>query len=204
MRKLVALALLGVVLAVVDQGARLFAEGELVAQARQAATDESAASAEIDSFPFLARLATSGAVARVRVRVDGPRAGPLRLASVVVDASGVRLDRGRLVSGQVRLEDIERGSVAVEVDGGALADVLKVPVAVADGLVRIGVRGATVTAGVEVDDGVLVLLVSGLPALRVPIVRTALVPCAVTSLSVVGDRLRLACEVDELPPALRR
>ena len=204
MRKLLVLALLGVVLAIVDQGARIFAEGELAARAEEAATDESGASAEITSFPFLGRLAASGSVEHVRVRVEGPRAGPLRLATVVVDASGVTLDRGRLASGQVRLEGIERGTVTAEVDGGALAEVVKLPVRVADGAVQVEVGGATVTAAASVDDGSLVLRVSGLPALRVPVVRTALIPCAVTTLAVVGDRVRLACEVDELPAALRR
>lgn len=204
MRKLLVLAVLAVVLAIVDQGARVFAEGELAARAREAATDESGAAADITSFPFLGRLAASGSVERVQVRVDGARAGPLRLAAVVVDASGVVLDRSRLASGQVRLEGIDRGSVAVEVDGGALAEVLDVPVRVADGAVQVEVGGATLTATAEVDDGTLVLRVAGLSALRVPVVRTALIPCAVTTLAVVGDRVRLACEVDELPDALRR
>lgn len=204
MRKLVALALLGVVLLALDQGARLFAEGKLAARAREAATDESGASADVDSFPFLGRLAASGSIEGVRVQVDGPRAGPLRLARVVVEASGVSLDRSGLVSGEVRLEDIERGSVAVELDGGALGEVLELTVTVDDGAVRVGVGGAMVTAAAAVDDGTLVLRVAGLGVLRVPVVRTALIPCAVTTLAVAGDRIRLGCEVDELPPALRR
>lgn len=204
MRKVIVLALLGVVLAAVDQGARVFAEAELAARAGEAATDESATSASITSFPFLGRLLVSGSVAEVRVRVDGPTAGGLRLSTVVVEASGVALDRSRLTSGQVRVEDIDSGSVAVEVDGAALAEAVNLPVTIGDGRVGIGVGGATVTADAAIEDGSLVLRVAGAPALRVPVVRTALVPCAVTTLAVVGERVRLACEVDELPEALRR
>lgn len=204
MRKVIVLALLGVVLAAVDQGARLFAEAKLAARAGEAATGESATSASITSFPFLGRLLVSGSVAEVRVRVDGPRAGGLRLSTVVVEASGVALDRSRLTSGEVRVEDIDSGSVAVEVDGEALAEAVNLPVTVGDGRVGVGVGGATVTADAEVEDGALVLRAAGAPALRVPVARTGLAPCAVTTLAVVGDRVRLACEVDELPEVLRR
>lgn len=204
MRKLVVLGLLAVLLLVVDQGARLVVEDRLEARARQAATDEDAAHAGITSFPFLGRLLLSGSVPRVRVRVDRPRAGPLRLAAVVVEAFGVEVDRGGLASGRVRLEDIDRGSVSVEIDGAALADTLGLPVTVDGGEVLVGLEGISVPARLDVGDGALVLRVAGARALRVPVVRTPLIPCAVTSVAVEGDRVRLSCEVDELPPALRR
>lgn len=204
MRKLIVLALVVALLLVGDQVARVLVEGRLADRAREAATDESGASADITAFPFLGRLAASGSVPKVRVRVDRPRAGPLRLTSVVVEASGVALDRGRLASGRVRVEGIDGGSVAVVLGADALSDVLDVPVTVGDGRVGVGVAGATVTADAEVAEGALVLRVAGLPALRVPIPRTELVPCAVTALAVEGDRLRLSCEVDELPAPLRR
>ena len=204
MRKLVLLGLVAVVLLVADQSGRLAAEGRLASRARDAATDEDSATAAITSFPFLGRLLISGSVARVRIRVDGPRAGPLRLAAVVVEASGVVLDRGRLVQGEVRVEDIDGGSVAVEIDGAALAETLRLPVTVRDGQVRLGVGGVAVPAAAEVDDGTLVLRAGGLPAFRVPVVRTPLVPCTLATLTVTNDRVRMSCEMDELPSALRR
>ena len=204
MRKLVLLGLVAVVLVVADQSARLAAEGRLASRARDAATDEDSATAAITSFPFLGRLFVSGSVARVRIRVDGPRAGPLRLAAVVVEASGVVLDRARLVQGDVRVQDIDRGSVAVEIDGAALAETLRLPVTVRDGQVRLDVGGVAVPAAAEVDDGTLVLRVGGLPAFRVPVVRTPLVPCTLATLTVTNDRVRMSCEMDELPSALRR
>ena len=204
MRKLVVLALLAVLLLGVDEGLRLFAEQQLAGRAREMATDEDAADADIASFPFLGRLLVSGSVPRVRIRVRRPRAGPLRLATVVVDASGVVLDRRALMSGDVRLEEIDRGSVHVEIDGGMLSESLGVPVTVRDGAVLVGVRGASVPARAEATDGALVLRVAGLPVLRVVLPRLPLVPCAVTTVTVEGDRVRLGCEVDELPAALRR
>lgn len=200
------MVLTGVVLLllVVDQGARLVAEGQLAARAREAATDPGSVDASITSFPFIGRLLAAGSVPRVSIRVDDSRAGPVRLAAVVVEADGVELDRGAMFSGEVRVQAIDRGLVAVELDANGLTDALKVPVTVGDGQVRVGVRGVGVRAEVQVKEGVLGLRVAGLSALEVAIVRTPLIPCAATSVVVAGDRVRLSCELDELPAVLRK
>jgi len=206
MRKLPALGVLVVLLLGVDQGARLVAQGALASRAREAARDPDSADATITSFPFLGRLLASGSVPRVDVRVTGAAAGPLRLAAVEVEASGVVLDRGALLSGDVRVKAIHRGRVTVELNGMGLTDAVKLPVTIGDGKVRVGREGGVgVAADVEVNrSGSLVLRLAGLPALTVPVVRTPLVPCAATSVSVEGDRVLLSCEVDEFPAALRR
>ncbi len=205
MRKLLALAVLAVLLLAADQGARVVAEGKLASRAREAAGGPDSAAATITSFPFLGRLLASGSVPHVAVRVTGARAGPLRLAAVDVDAWGVSLDRGSLLSGDVRIKDIERGVVAVELDASAITGVVDLPVEIADGKVLVGTGSVAVPATVTVDgDGALVLSVGGLRTLRVPVARTPLFPCAATSVSVDDDRVRLTCEVDELPAVLRR
>ncbi|MDP9386647.1 MAG: DUF2993 domain-containing protein [Actinomycetota bacterium] len=205
MRKLVFLVVVVGLALALDQGARLFAEGKLADRAREAAVDAADAEASITSFPFLGRLLVSGAVPRVEVRVERAVAGPLRLAAVAVDARGVSLDRGRLLSGDVRVEDIEEGTVSVEVDASSLSEALDVPITVTGGQVRAQVRGVGVAARPEVsDDGSLVLRVAGLPALNVPLERIPLVPCAATAVEILDDRVRLTCQVDELPAPLRR
>lgn len=205
MRKLLALAVLVLVLLAVDQVARVFAEGKLADRAREAARDPDAADAAITSFPFLGRLAASGSVPHVVVRVTGANAGPLRLAAVEVEAWGVSLDRDSLLSGDVRLQDIDRGVVAVELDASAITDVVDLPVRITGGTVRVGNEAVGVDAAVTVDaSGALVLRVAGLRTLTVPVVRTPLIPCAATTVSVQDDRVRLSCEVDELPEVLRR
>ena len=205
MRKLLALAMLVLVLLAVDQAARVFAEGKLAARAREAAGGPESADAAITSFPFLGRLTASGSVERVAVRVVGASAGPLRVAAVEVEAWGVSLDRSSLLSGEVRLHDIDRGVVAVELDASAITDVVNLPVRITDGIVRVGNEAVGVNAGVTVDaGGALVLRVAGLRTLTVPVVRTPLIPCSATEVTVRGDRVRLSCEVVELPAALRR
>ena len=205
MRKLAVLGVLAVLLGAGDVLAREVAEGELAARARSAAGRPESARADIDSFPFLGRVAAAGTVRRVEVRVEGAKAGPVPLAAVVVEAHGVAVDRRALLAGDVRVRGIDRGVVAVELDGAALSEVLRLPVTVGGGEVSVDVRGTRVVARAEVGRrGSLVLRVSELPALTLPIVRTPLVPCAVTTVAVDGDRVRLACELDELPAALRR
>lgn len=205
MRKLLALAFVVLLLLVADQAARVVAEAKLATRAREAARSPDSADATITSFPFLGRLLLSGSVPRVKVRVTGAEAGPLRLAVVEVEGTGVALDRSALLSGGIRLQGIETGVVAVELDGAALTEALHVPVSVAGGKVLVGAGPAAVEAGVEVNRaGTLTLRLAGLPALTVPVVRTPLIPCAVTVVSVRGDRARLSCQVDELPAVLRR
>lgn len=205
MRKLFGLGVLVVLLLAADQGARAVAEGKLASRAREAAGGPDSADATITSFPFLGRLLASSSVPRVEVRVTGATAGPLRLAAVEVVATGVTLDRGAMFSGHVRLSEIEGGVVTVELDGPSITGVADLPVTIADGKVRVGTGQVAVDAGVTVNrSGSLVLRVAGLPALTVPVVRTPLIPCAATTVSVEGDRVRLSCEVDELPAVLRR
>lgn len=208
MRRLVALSAVLVLAAAADQGARVLAEAQLADRARRAADGAGGgaqARASIASFPFLGRLAVSGSIARVRVRVERSLAGPLRLAAVEVDARGVKLDRSRLLAGRVEMEGIDAGTVSVELDGPALSEALKVPVTVAGGRVATRVRGVGVSARPEVDaDGSLVLRVAGVPGLTVPLDRVPLAPCAATSVAVAGDRVRLSCRMDRLPPVLRR
>lgn len=205
MRKLAALVVLAVLVLAADQGARVVAERTLAARARAASRGPDSAEATIRSLPFLGRLVASGSVPSVAVRVTGAMAGPVRLAAVDVVATGVRLDRRALLGGHVRLNSIEAGMVSVELDGPSITGVVDLPVTVAGGRVTVGAAGVGVDAEVALDRrGALVLRVAGLEALSVPVVRTALVPCAATSVAVVGDRVRLTCEVDELPDALRR
>lgn len=205
MRKLVGLGVLVALLGVADQGARVVAEGKLASRAREAAGGPDSARATIKSFPFLGRLLASSSVPRVEVRVTGATAGPVRLAAVEVVGTGVTLDRGAMFAGDVRLEDIEGGVVTVELDGPSITEVVDLPVTIADGTVRVGAGQVAVNADVTVNpSGSLVLRLRGLPALTVPLVRTPLIPCAATTVSVEGDRVRLSCEVDELPAVLRR
>lgn len=207
MRKLLALGVVAVLLLAVDQGARVLAEGALEDRAAEAVGNAGSAEAAISSWPFLGRVLALGSVRRAHVRVEGAGVGPLRVSALELDAYGVELDRGALLSGDVRVERIDRGVVTVELDGASLTRALDVPVTIDDGRVQVAARGVTGAAEVELGrDGSLALRVAGagLPALTVPVPRTALNPCAATTVTMEDDRVRLSCEVDEVPRLLRK
>lgn len=205
MRKLVVAVIILGLLAVLDQVPRLVAESKLESRAQEAGPGADSADASITSWPFVGRLLALGEMSRVAVRAHGVNAGPLRLASVEVRATGVVLDRTALLSGDVRLEGIRQGTVTVELDAASLTRTLRVPVSIGDGRLRVEVGGAAVATRVDLGrDGSLVLRAGRLPALTLPIVRTPLNPCAATRVAIEVDRVLLSCELDELPAVLRR
>jgi len=203
-RKLLALGILVSVLGAVDQGARVLAENKLEERAKAEAQGASSVKARISSFPFLGRLLLSGSVPKVEVRAEGSALNGVLTGAVQVDLREVRLKRGAMFAGSVRIERIDGGTVAVELDAPAIGRVLKLPVTVGNGEVRVTVAGRTVAAQASVAAGALVLAVAGLPALTVSIARNGLINCTAANVAVDGDVIRLTCEVDEVPPALRR
>lgn len=203
MRKLLALVVLAGLLLGLDQGARVFAEGKIEDRARAEVPEADSVEAEISSFPFLGRLLVTSSVPKIRVQVgEAPLRGAL-VADIDIELRDVQLQRDELFRGKVKLEDIDAGSVAVEIDAAALSRVVDVPVTIGGGSVRVEVAGRTVTATPEVRGGSLVLRLAGLPALTVPVARTSLASCTAVEVAVEGDSVRLTCDVDELPPGLR-
>lgn len=204
MKKLLALGIVLTALGALDQGARVFAENKLEERARAEVDGVGSVDASISSFPFLGRLLVSGSVPRVEVRADKSELGDLLTADLEVELRGVELDRNALFSGSVKLRDIDAGTVTVELDAAGLGRVLRVPVTIAGGEVRVTVAGRTIAGRATMSAGALLLEVAGLPAFRVPIARNGLITCTAANAEIKGDTIRLTCEVDEIPPALRR
>ncbi|HET7487072.1 MAG TPA: DUF2993 domain-containing protein [Acidimicrobiales bacterium] len=204
MRKLILAGLGVLVLFGIDQAARLAAEHALAERASRAANHPLSARASISSFPFLPRLLVLGRIRQAEVRVTGVRTGPVRLTAVEVEGTGVKVSRAALLKGQVHLEDIDQGRVTVELGGPALSDALHVPVHVEGDTVEVGGLGLRAAASVSVDRGSLVVRLAGLPTLTMPAVRIPLVPCDATSVAVAGQRVRLTCELDDMPEALKK
>ena len=203
-RALLAAAIVAVVLLGLDLAARAVAEGRLEGRARAEAPGVQSVRARIGSFPFLPRLLVSGSVPAVDVRLDQVPTRFVQLTAVEVGLRGVEVDRDVLLQGETRLNHIDRGTASLELDSGSLSRALRVPVAIAGGQVRARAGPAQVSARPEVGrDGTLVLRVGG-QNLRLPLARTRLLPCAATRAAVVGDRVRLSCDLDEVPPGLHK
>lgn len=191
-------------LVVGDLSARRLAENRLEDRARSEAGQPGSVDARIRSFPFLARLLFSSSVAEVEVHLLDVGSGPIDLAAVDVDLRGVRLDRDRMLSGEAELEDIDRGTVTVELDAAAIQGVVNLPVSISGDRITVRYRGVSVSARAEAGrDGALVLRAGRLPPLTVPMTRSRLVSCVAASATIVNNRVRLACDITEVPPGLR-
>ncbi len=185
-----------------DLGVRTVAESQLRKRVEAASPPAGAASARIESFPFLGRLLLSGDVSRIRVAVADVTVEGLTFARVALDLSKVTFDRDRLLSQQqVVLESLERGAAVAEVTQEHLSERLGVTVTLEAGRARVLVAGQTVTATASVRHNTLRLAVAGLsvPALQIP--RLPLLPC-VADAEILPGRIRLTCSVDQVPAEL--
>lgn len=178
------------------------AESQLRDRVEAAVQPAGATTARIESFPFLGRLLSAGTVARIRITTAEVTAEGLTFARVSLDLADVTFDRGRLLSVRaVVLKSLGRGTAVAEVTQERLSEVLGVPVTLSPGRVQVRVAGQPVTAKASVSDNTLRVTVAGLsvPALRIP--RLSLLPC-VADAEIVAGRVRLSCQVDQLPAEL--
>lgn len=203
MRKLLGLAVVVILLLGADTAARSYAQGKLADRARQAAPEATDVTARISSFPFLGRLAVSEDVTDISLHFTDVVAAGLRFAAVDVDMHGVVIDRNELISQRkVRLLRIDHGTVAVELAASELSRALGAQVGIRGRGVEVGgTGGSSVTATPAVTGNRLLLRTANLPTLALAIPRTTLIPCAATVV-VSGDRLRISCSINQVPPAL--
>ncbi len=187
-----------------DVASRHLAENRIEARARAEVPEAGSIEADIDSFPFLPRLLTAGSAGDVDLHLDQVPTQSVQLTSVDVKLRDVKVDRDALFSRQVSVNSIERGTVSAELDAPSLSRALGRQVTVGGGEVRSRVGPVNVSARPTVgSDGALVLRLGSL-RLTVTLPRSNLLACSATSAEVVGDRVRLSCQVDDVPPAVRR
>ncbi len=204
MRRLIALSVFVALLGVGDYSARAFAQSKVNERAQQEAPPGSTASATVGGFPFLPRLLLSSKVSHVGVHVENVSAKVITFAAVDLDLSGVKLDRNRLLNDRkARIISIDHGTVAAVITQEALSEALRVPVTIANGQMSVTVLGKpiAVTPGVS-NNGRLTLTGTGIAsAFTLAIPATDYMPC-ISDVTVLAARIRLSCEIDEIPPAL--
>ena len=199
---LIVVVVLAGLLVSADVVARKLAEDELAARVKTAVPTAATTSAQLRSFPFLARLLVSGDVSEVDAAVGDVTVQGLRFASIAVDLHGVRVDRDQLVRDRrVVLQKIDRGRVEARVTAEALTEALGVPVSLEQGRASVTIAGRTLGAELEVENGRLVVGVTGfsLPAIHVT---APLLPC-VANARVVPGVVLLTCDFTEIPKELR-
>ncbi len=197
------MAVVVLILAGADVAAKRIAEGRIETRARAEVPDTGSVDAHIASFPFLARLLVAGSAGNVDLRFEQVPTRPVRLSAVELQLRGVKVDRDALFSAEASVDSIERGTVSAEIDAASLSRALPVPVSIGGGEVRSRVGPLPVSARPAVGRGGNLVLRFGGLAHTVSLPRSEVLGCAATRVAVVGDRLRLSCEVDEVPAPLR-
>lgn len=157
------------------------------------------ADVHISSFPFVGRLAVSGKVPTVTAEVSGVAAGPLTFDRVDVHIADVRVQRSRILHGQVQLRSIRQATVVARVSQASIDSEVGLPVTLGTGTV--GVGGLQVPAQVSVNGERVEVAVPPLPAVSITIPVTRLLPC-LGAASIEPGELVVSCTTDQLPPVL--
>jgi hypothetical protein len=203
-RRLIYLGVLVALLVGGDVAARGFVEATVNSRAQQEAPNGSSVSASIGGFPFVPPLLLSGDISHVSVHIENIEAGKLVFAEVDLDLDGVHLDRGRLLNNRkARITGIDRGKLTAIVNEQGLSDALGRPARMVGGRITVTVEGQDVPLTPTVTaSGQLVLTGSLGSAFVLGVPKNAYVPC-VSAVVVEDARMKLTCDIDEVPPALR-
>jgi hypothetical protein len=206
LRKILLVLLVVVIglLVIADFAARAAVANQIENNLKRDVPSATSASVDIDSFPFLGRLAVSGKVSTLHATVTDVDAGPLKLARVTVDLHDVHVDRQALLNERrVELTGIGKGTATAEITQDELSDALNVPVRLSNG--KVGVRAGPLqaTAKVSVQDNVIRVSAGpvSLPAIRIP--KAPLLPC-VANAEVLEGRIRVSCTLNQVPEELLR
>jgi hypothetical protein len=158
-------------------------EDQVRANTGQAATVE----ADLGGSPFLPGLLLDGRVETLDLRLEEVAGREVTFGTVEVSLEGILLDREVLWGGQLRVTDIDVGTIRLELIDeriGAISDVVD----------RLG------SDAVRLRDRALELAPEGAEAVQVPLDED-LLPCS-PSAELDGDVVRLECEFQDVPPML--
>ena len=197
-----------------DQAAKSWAEAKLAERAAAYYPPGSGSSASIRSFPFVGRLLVSGSVPRADVHLDDLRFQAVVLRQLRLRVSDVKLDRGELFEGRVRLLDVGEGHIRATIDGPSLAKATGFDVRFTPGQVEVHqrVQGVNVVAkgDLSVKGNVVTVTPTSVQGLSVPLSRFAInyripgieiLPCQADT-EIIEDAVILSCDVTDVPAAL--
>ncbi len=197
-----------------DQAAKGWAESKLAERAAAYYPPGSGSSASIHSFPFIGRLLVSGSIPRVDVNLDDLRIETVLIRRLSIHVSNVKLARGELFGGRVRLDDVGQGRIVATLDGPALAKAVGLDVRFTPGEVEVHekIQGVDVTAKgkVAVKGNLVTVTPTSVEGLSVPASRFAIsyripgieiLPCQ-ADVKIIQNGLVLACDVADVPAAL--
>ena len=151
------------------------------------------ATVDIQSQPYLVKLAASGKVDQLHAHVTNVTEKGVTVRSVDVDVNALQVNRGDLFSGKIRLMGIRQATVTATVTPTEVA-----AIAGADAARQLDGMASGTSASVHANpDGIDVGI--GSVALRIPY--DPLVTCAGSAVWT-GGNLVVSCTTNSLPPAL--
>ncbi len=200
------LGILGVVVlvagAVADDKIRGLAEEEAARRLADELPIEGTPVVSIDSFPFVLRVLIDGSVEQLVVSMRSLESQGVRVDEAKLTVEGLVLDKDQLLDAQtLEVLDIDTARIEAWVTAEDLSKVAKVPVSIEGGEVSVTYRGVVYSGTAKVSKHAVVVLVDGIPPILSPLPSTDLIPCD-PDLDIDGDRIHVACSVDELPPAV--
>ncbi|MFM7069028.1 MAG: LmeA family phospholipid-binding protein, partial [Actinomycetes bacterium] len=150
--------------------------------------------------PALLPTLTGTPLDRVTVELTDAKVESLTVDRATYQLNDVDISY-RLSKHPVRINSIGSGAVRLELSAGSLAAVIGAPVEIADGRVLVGTERTPAT--VKVVDGMLSVSAPGATSVVLPVDDPDLLMCA-PQVSVVGDRVVLACSGTRLPGIISR
>ena len=184
---IVAAGLLAVVAVVGELAAPGLVEAGVEETVRANTRDVAHVKAHTSGSPFLPALLLRGHIEHLDVTLREVAGAQLPIGTVALQIDGIHLDRGAMYRGEVEIDELEQGTVVVELEERELAALLGVPIDLESDLVE-QVGGAVQVAAAGVGE-------------RIP-VPEELLPCA-PDLDVDPPYVRLSCTFDEVPGVLR-
>lgn len=208
--RLLKLQVLLLVVAVVAVGGLVFdfvvknrAETALAEQVANRVAGTSGVGVAISSFPFVGRLAVSGQVPKIVVKVQQSTAGEVPLTDIRVLVENVKLDTQAALDGRAVVQSIGRGSVQADLREDEINRRLPRGYSVQLQAGKAVVSGPLGTKAelVSTPSGSLSLRLAGASLLDLRFPTTDLLPCRPTATFVRGAA-RLACTFTEVPRVL--
>lgn len=183
---------------VVELLAPTLVEDRIAAHVQERTEGAVGVSADVGTFPVVTRLLATERLPHVGVTLEEVAVQQLTFASVRLGLRGVELDRGALLSGEVRVRSVEAGELTAALDADALSSSLGLPVRVEGERLLVGPAGAEIEVPLDAVEGVLSL--PGLDVAALQLLDDRFLPCATPPvIDLVEDRVVVSCSLEGVP-----
>ena len=163
-------------------------------------TDAGDAAVDVRSFPLLDSLVRRGEVREVTVRLEDVVSNGVPLTEVTLTGVDVRVDRTDAVRGDLRITDLGRADIMVEISEEDISEVFGVDVDLEIDRLTLSIDGTPSPLSAPIVEDRDLILEGELGRLTLPLPGEEFLPCDPAPV-VLDDRLVLLCSSDRLPGA---